>query len=44
MFAALSQCQALHPDPEEDSEEEEQQGDLLCVVIIVRDPTTSFLT
>ncbi|XP_065888025.1 methylosome subunit pICln-like [Dysidea avara] len=24
MFAALSQCQALHPDPEEDSEEEEQ--------------------
>jgi len=29
MFAALSQCQALHPDPEEDSDEDEQpQGDV----------------
>ena len=38
MFAALSQCQALHPDPEEDSEDEEQQlqGDVLYVFITVR--------
>jgi len=26
MFTALSQCQALHPDPEDDSEEEEERG------------------
>lgn len=32
MFSALSQCQLLHPDPEEDSEEEEERGqDIDCV-------------
>lgn len=25
MFSALSQCQLLHPDPEEESEEEEEE-------------------
>lgn len=26
MYTALSQCQVLHPDPEDDSEEEEERG------------------
>jgi len=45
MFAALSQCQALHPDPEEDSEDEEQQlqGDVLYVIITVRTSSPHFL-
>ena len=30
MFSALSQCQLLHPDPEEDSEEEEERGLLIA--------------
>ena len=36
MFSALSQCQLLHPDPQEESEEEEEeQGEDIFVPAIV---------
>ena len=36
MFSALSQCQLLHPDPEEESEEEEEErGQIIELVSYV---------
>ena len=35
MFSALSQCQLLHPDPEEDSEEEEEERGLLIALHVL---------
>ena len=37
MFTALSQCQLLHPDPEEESEdEEEERGEIIDSVLFVK--------